>query len=93
MEDNWEIQIDRLENGYILHLNDGEAVRHIAFTVDESPDGLKDGYLEMLAEITEFLGEQGSKHNSLRIKICYQSGDVTAMKLAELEKKTLWDIV
>ena len=93
MEKNWEVSIDRLENGYILHLNDDEVIRHIAFTVDDNPDGLKDGYLEMLAEITEFLNEQGSKHDKIRPKICYQAGDISETEKKALQKETDWDIV
>jgi hypothetical protein len=86
-------KIERLDNGYLLHLDDGEVIQHLAFAVDDSPDGLKDGLLNMLSDIVEFFGEQGSKHDQIRPLICYRAGDISEKELTELRKKTGWEIV
>ena len=90
--DTWSATIERLDNGYLLHLADEEIVQHLAFTVDDNPDGLKDGLLEMLASILEFFGETGSKHDKVRPHIGYLGGDCPEKELAELQEKTPWEI-
>ena len=88
----WSAKIDRLDNGYLLHLDDGETVEHLAFTVDDNPDGLKDGLLEMLSTVLEFFDEQGSKHDKVRPYVGYLGGDCPEKELAELQEKTPWEI-
>ena len=91
--DTWGIKIDRIGNGYLVHFNDGEVIQHYSYVVNDSPDGLRDGFLDMLGEIVNFLGESGSKHDKIRVKICYQVGECSKKELVELQKKTDWEII
>lgn len=88
----WSVTIERADNGYIVLFDDGEYPRRAVFDVEDSPDGLKDGFLEMLSTIVDFFGEQGSKHDKVRPHIGYLGGDCPEKELAELQEKTPWEI-
>ena len=89
------IRIEYLINGYLLQVDDGEGnIQRFAFEVDDDdPDGLKDGFLDMLSTIIDACEKTGSKHDKLRPHICYQAGDVSETEREELQKKTDWGII
>lgn len=88
-----DIKIDWISNGCIVHYKQDDVVDHVAYTFESNGvDGLCDGFLDMVSSIAEYLGVQGSKHDSIRVFLGYRA-NCSEKERIELQKKTDWEIV
>jgi len=91
----YEAKIQKEDNGYSVMFNvEGEEKQVKVYQDQADNDYNKNHILEMFAEILDFFGEQGSKHDKCRIRFIYSAGDnVSEKERKELEKELYpWEI-
>jgi len=74
----WFAKINSVDNGFIVDYFDGETKKKVVYQLKTEEDLStptetdKSHIVDMLWDLIEFFGEQGSKHDKKRINITYE---------------------